>query len=206
MTDVTDIIGSAALLRWEGRFVFEIQKPAKWGRDGDSLKIGVGCIGGGIEDGEGPVDAIHREAMEEIGCALTLEEAVDPFLVTSDGTMTSPGAWLTHEGVSYFWAGYLPEHRPDTCVAVFHGTVANRPSPIDLPAILLLSAHQTLALLEGKKTVANILDLGGELIHRESVPHGATLDLVGTTAFLSRIHGLNEALFYRCFSSDPLSD
>ena len=37
--------------------------------------IGLGCIGGSIEAGETPLEALHREAFEEINCSITIRPA-----------------------------------------------------------------------------------------------------------------------------------
>ena len=43
------IIGVAILLKEDGRFLFELQKPAKWRRGQNGvLRIGMGCIGGTV--------------------------------------------------------------------------------------------------------------------------------------------------------------
>jgi hypothetical protein len=61
------IIGASIILRHEGRLLFEIQKPSKWLQQPDgTLSIGMGCIGGNIEQGETPRQALEREALEDM--------------------------------------------------------------------------------------------------------------------------------------------
>ena len=55
--------GAACLLFSGPRLVLEVRKEHKWQRlSGKPVQIGIGCVGGTIEPGETPVQALRREA------------------------------------------------------------------------------------------------------------------------------------------------
>ena len=71
--------GAACLLWHDDRMVFEIQKSAKWVREaGRPPGLGLGCIGGTVEEGETPMQTMRREALEEIGCPLKISSGARP--------------------------------------------------------------------------------------------------------------------------------
>lgn len=82
------IIGVAILLRVENRFLFELQKSAKWRRQQEKVSIGMGCIGGTVEKGETIEDALSREAFEEIGCKVAFTRSTRPFSLDPAGTVS----------------------------------------------------------------------------------------------------------------------
>ena len=85
-------------------------------------------------------------------------------------------------------------------MAVFHGTTLAQPSPIDLPAVLSIESEQFSSLLDGGLTLDELLELGGQIRSRETIPGEAILDPVGT-AFLGRLRHVNEPLFQGCMSN-----
>lgn len=168
--------------------LLEIQSPHKWTRqDGGGLSIGLGCIGGGIEEGETPIDALHREALEEIGCPVAVQSATQTIEVAADGrAKVRP------------WSQGLP--RPiliwDTKAAgidrkgkgvVYLGTVGGIAKPRDLGALLTLPLEQVLGIGSRPQSVADVVSAGATLQERVPIPTTATLTLGATLAVL---HGL----------------
>ena len=57
-------MGAACLLMGASGITVEVQSPHKWiTHDGGGISIGLGCIGGGIEEGETPIEALHCGTM-----------------------------------------------------------------------------------------------------------------------------------------------
>ena len=62
------IVGASAIVQDEKAYYFEITKPKFWDEDEDGhVLIGIGGIGGSIEEGENEITCLHREALEELG-------------------------------------------------------------------------------------------------------------------------------------------
>ena len=103
------IMGVAILLREEDRFLFELQKRSKWRRQGDgALRIGMGCIGGRVEEGESVEGALRREALEEIGCEIACDGSTHPFSIDPSGVVSPLCSESVPDGVRFVWEGKGP--------------------------------------------------------------------------------------------------
>lgn len=179
------IIGAAAILRYNGRYVFEIQKKAKWERSVDGiLRIGVGCIGGSVVSGETPVDTLQREAMEEIGCRVAIDASPAPFLVELGESLKLFSPVEVDIPVLFLWEAFKPGYVKGARVAVFSGCVEGKVESRDLPAVLCLGESDLVRLATGSVTVGDMLAGGGGLIEREHIPREAQLVPVGTVEVL----------------------
>ena len=70
------IIGVSCFLRTGTKLVLEVRKPGVCEQGpGKPPLIYLGCIGGSLEAGESVIEALQREASEEIGCGLVLRSA-----------------------------------------------------------------------------------------------------------------------------------
>lgn len=70
------LTGVSALVYDEARHYFEITKPKHWRRLPDGrLEVGLGAIGGSIEEDEDVLGCLAREAEEEIGARVAPEPA-----------------------------------------------------------------------------------------------------------------------------------
>jgi 8-oxo-dGTP pyrophosphatase MutT (NUDIX family) len=68
------LIGVSAILYDDEAYYFEVNKPRYWARRPDgTLSIGIGGIGGRIEQGEKPLDCLRREMEEELGTGFRLQ-------------------------------------------------------------------------------------------------------------------------------------
>ena len=184
------IIGVACLVAHGTGLLFELQKPHKWSTDGNgTLHVGVGCIGGAVEPGETPEQALQREALEEIGCGLKLWPAQETTEVAPDGRTWSrrwTGGCVAPAPV---WESCVPGYVPGAKVAVYPGHPDGDPAPVDLPAILALTAEQMLRLGGDRRTLAEAIGDGATLRERRPVPRDACLKLLGTTDVLYRMSG-----------------
>lgn len=165
------IIGASVILRYEGRLLFEIQKPAKWRQQPDgTLSIGMGCIGGNVEQGETPRQALEREVLEEMGCRVVLEEPTQPFAVDAQGSIRMLHPLDVPEGVLFVWQGSEPGFIEGAQVAVHVGRPLGQPEPGDLPALLSLDQETFCALGMHRLTVQDVLERGGRLWEKQPVP------------------------------------
>lgn len=189
------IVGASCLV-WQGQcLVLEVQKPEKWRLDEHGgVRVGVGCVGGGLEAGETAVDALQREALEEIGCRLALYDAPVTYTVTPD-VQVQQQTWYT-PGVRpiLVWEACLPGLVPGRGVAVFRGRPLGEPAPGDLPALLSMTPAVMLAIGQGDMCLGEALERGATLHARTAIPATVWLELVGTPAVLKLLTARDEPL------------
>ena len=175
------IIGAAIVLTEDGRFLFELQKPAKWRRGEDGfLRIGMGCIGGSVEEGETIEEALSREALEEIGCEIAFDRSARPFSIDPAGAVSLLPPESVPEGVQFLWEGDEPGFIAGGKVAVYVGTTVRRARPGDLPAIVKLEPGLFYDLGTRPLTVEEVEQCGGIFQERQRIPRSAQLMPVGT--------------------------
>jgi len=197
-TNGIELIGAGCILTYEGRWVFEVQKPGKWvHRLGQPPRLGLGCIGGTLEPGETAVQALQREAGEEICSQISLRSAQE----TIDISPTARSV-LTHffiEGLrpAMIWEAADEGYFPGLKVAVFLGEAESDPTPGDLPAIVLGSRHLVPSVGSGKVTVGDLGSLGAEIRARQELPLNGRLQLQGTLRFLYDLRGTQNSILER---------
>ena len=178
------IIGVAIVLKVENRFLFELQKPAKWKRQPEGVLIGMGCIGGTVEEGETIEDALCREAFEEIGCKVVFARSIRPFSLDPDGMVSPLPPQSVPEGVQFVWEGNDPGFITGGKVAVYVGTTIGRAEPRDLPALVQLEPELFYALDERPLAIQDVEQRGGILQEKQRIPRSAFLTPVGTASRL----------------------
>lgn len=174
------IAGSSVILRFEDRFVFELQKSYKWIIDETGrVCIGLGCIGGSIEAGEGPLQALQREAREEIGVEIDLLPAPGMLLVKTDNSVVDDVDPGQYKGAVIQWYGDRPEYA-NWLILSYLGTTRAKPAPNDLPGIILARPKDLLKALRESLTLEELRQSGIEVISRVPLPDGAKLVPRGT--------------------------
>jgi len=197
------ILGSAILLRHQNQFLFELQKKSKWTRTADGeLHIGLGCIGGHVESGESPIEALHRETLEEIGCQLRLDTPPPPFLVLAGHTVESPPPSPSDDRVLFYWQAEKPGYIPGAGVAVYAGVTQGEIRPDDLGGVLCMNTETLLQLGPTMLTVKDVLQRGGTLIEKETIPRSALLQPIGTVEILLELRRLDPQRLARCLAAD----
>lgn len=174
------IAGSSVILRYGDRFVFELQKPYKWSIDETGrVWIGLGCIGGSIEAREGPLQALRREAREEVGVEIDIIPASGMLVVNTDNSVLDVADPEQYKGVAIQWYGDRPDYA-DSLILSYLGTTRVKPVPGDLPGIILAQPQDLLRALRESLTLAELRQSGIEMISRVSLPDNAKLASRGT--------------------------
>ena len=79
-----NVIGVGILPRWNGKLLLEVRQSDKWEKTVEGLRIGCGSIGGTLEPGETLKETLQREAMEEIGCPVRIDEIDSSIRIIDD--------------------------------------------------------------------------------------------------------------------------
>ncbi len=188
--------GASSLLFAETRLVLEVRKPHKWEREsGHPPVIGLGCIGGAAEPGETPLQALHREAMEEINCAVTVWSARTTLDLSPSGVRMLSRLDIDGIRPAMVWEVTDPTYDVGSKVAVFLASTSGDPQSGDLPAIILADPGFVSSMdLEGM-SVGEARDCGAEVRANIELPSEGRLMPVNTFRHLLALRQSDPNLF-----------
>ena len=149
------LVGISAILYDDEAYYFEVGKPRFWARRASGVRsVGVGGIGGRIELGERPIEALRREVREEVGAGIDLQ-------VPSRTALLDAGdiaAWLEfasdgEEPVPYFVSLFPPRlggpRVPDhLAIVTFLGRPEGQPRRGDLFGLITVARGSLAAFFE----------------------------------------------------------
>lgn len=84
--DVRVGAGASSLIYYNNEWVFVIDPEKRWAfNDDQEATIGFGCVGGTVEPDEKIIDAIYREAKEEITTTIQIQDAQTTYYIDEFG-------------------------------------------------------------------------------------------------------------------------
>lgn len=201
--ETTSFTGAACLLFSERRLVLEVRKPAKWERvPGQPPRIGFGCIGGTIKEGETPLQALRREASEEIGCSIEVWSSPRTVCVSLEGVESVPGLEVDGHQLAMLWTITDPNFVVGSYVAVFLGRAKGDPQPGDLPAIVFANPELIPKIGFGSVSVSEVRDFGAEIRQNIELPPDGRLILANTLRHLMSVYQVDRLLFNEWMDGD----
>jgi hypothetical protein len=165
--------------------------------------IGIGCIGGSIEEGESPVEALKREALEEIGCSVDLRSAGRTAYIRDEAVEILPELDFCGLQPAIVWEVTDPSFQVGSNVSVFLGQADDNPQPIDLPAIILADPGVISMINFESVSVDEILKSGAEIRQNIDIPRNGRLILANTLRRLMLLHADHRELFDEFTTANP---
>ena len=164
-------IGTSLILKKDDVYLYGI-RPAKM-KDGQPILELTG-IGGGMEDDDQSLTAgALREALEEIGCRVTLlpcsptvivygKDDIERVIVDGD---EKPAAIVFRNHRTPPHQPWHRENQGESCLVVFLAEIEGRPSSSDeLPHLMWLKPEQILETGRGDVTLSKLLDDGAVMM------------------------------------------
>jgi 8-oxo-dGTP pyrophosphatase MutT (NUDIX family) len=189
--------GAGALLFSEDRLVIEVRKAHKWERKpGRPPVIGIGSVGGSIETGESPIEALHRETREEVNCDIDVFSSPQTVCVSPRGVSVDNSIVIDGIQPAMIWVVGDPTFVVGSYVAVFRAQASGDPSPGDLPAIILTSPDLLTEIGFGSITVEETLNFGAEIRAQIDIPSDGRLVLANTMRHLMTIRETDASLYH----------
>lgn len=188
----------AMLTKVNNKYCFVIQPVKRWGKTDFGQDIMYfGGIGGKIEFGEHLIDALHREAKEEIGCDFSLIENTQseiPIITKENITFSEIAPSTSNPLPTFIFQNKRTEigRKSKTNVFVYSTKLINEKAitPIDNPAIILIP-EQTLYEMEDGMSLSEARSKGVEIISEMNLPQNGILKPTPTPIALIKLHKHN---------------
>ena len=179
--DVSELGGPAAefttglILTWRDRLVFGIEPNARpLGARGVTDAVAFVGIGGHLDSGEGWIDAVTREAMEEAKCRVSLADSAVTYYCQPEHTPHPIDyRWGEDCRPLLFWSATFPLRRgpnreriPTTLVcAVFRSAALNKPQPSsEMDTLLVIDREMLLHTYASPCSLDELLARGAQVI------------------------------------------
>jgi len=181
-------VGASAIISYNNKYIFEIQKSEKWNYNSSGeIEIGIGCIGGTIENSETPLETLQREVLEEIRTNIEIIEWDHPFTVTSDLNVYDINPKNESKNLFFHWFGTKKPYRKCR-ICVFLGKVIDDPFPDDLAGLLITDIKLLMECLENDFSLNQCLEKGMKIISKEEIPLKAKIKEVGTVKTIKELY------------------
>lgn len=184
-------ISTGLLIQYEDKGVYVIQNKDRW-RQGDSgITAGIVGVGGKLEQGESITDCVKRECLEELKVPVTLTSA-NKTLLFENGKIRQ--IEFNSPDVNPAYVLVLPKtepgRKPYTLVFVYQGTIAEKPQPDDVSAVVYISDSELKKAFEGDmSTLEKVIESGADVDSSEEPPKDLRLKAFGTVkAHLEYLH------------------
>jgi len=180
-------VGASAVIKYKNKYIFEIQKRHKWYHcSGSNIVIGIGCIGGSIENEESPIETLRREVKEEIKTKINIIEWNSAFTINSNLEVNTIESKL-EENLFFDWYGTREPYKKNR-ICVFLGEVIGDPFPGDLPGLLIADIELLIECIKNQSTIKHCINKGMEIINKEEIPLEAKIKGVGTVKKLEELY------------------
>ncbi len=188
--------GAGSILLSGRRLVLEVRKKHRWEyAPGQPPRIGLGSIGGSLEPGETPLQALHREALEEIGCPIEVWSAQRTAYVTPEEVRILSDFDLDGVRPAMVWEVTDPTFVVGSHVAVFLARVEDDPQPRDLPGIVLAEPELIPRIGFDSISIAEVKALGAEVRANTELPAEGRLILANTLHRFMVVYQSDPGLF-----------
>jgi len=184
---------STGLLLWDGdRLVFTLAQPDYWRVVGEQTEIDLIGIGGRLEQGETPAEAVSREAQEEAGSGICILDCPRTLVSWENGVTAHVKMEDDGPRPVLIWQRTIPTRHDGKvierpyAVAVFEAVVRDTPHPTgENPGLAWLLPNLFLRLLDKPIFVHEMLTQGAEY-RGETLPERSLLGLSGSALYVAR--------------------
>ncbi|MBT3346278.1 MAG: NUDIX hydrolase [Gemmatimonadetes bacterium] len=204
MSDLGVFTGASCLLFWEGRIVLEVRKTHKWEQRPDGVHvIGIGGIGGTMEEGESPLETLQREAVEEIGCPVELWSASSTIVESPAEVRVVTGLDVDGLCPAMVWEVTDPTYQVGAKVVVYLAQATRDPQPGDLPAILLADPAWITTMSSEFVSTREAVNAGVEVRSRVDMPENGLFQPVNTLRRLLAVRASHCEVFKQLMQGPP---